>query len=72
MPRQEPSTLEEARAFAAILPKTAARLLNMGINQFYSACERGEFPFARRVGQGRIIVSVPGLIRWLDADAASE
>lgn len=57
-------TLDEARQLAAITPKQAAHLLQLGKNATYAGIARGEIP-SRRIG-GRIVVPVPQLLELIE------
>ncbi len=60
-------TLDDVRGRATITLPEAARLLGVGVNQAREAARLGQIP-SLRIGDRRIVVPVPALIRLLEGD----
>ena len=59
-------TLEEAKALAAITPKQAGHLLQLGKNATYRAIQTGAVP--SYTVNGRILIPVDALLRRLNGE----
>lgn len=60
------SRLDGLAGRATITVEQAAQLLGLGRTAAYEAARRGQFP-TRRLGR-RLVVPVPALLAWLEAN----